>query len=740
MGKNYDNLPEEIRWDRSWCIAGPDENGDLKAPYAPSLRNTFNISPTDKTYWSDLETAIEAAARHGYGIGFLLSKEDCYTCIDLDVKNEHNYPTRMDKNGKAVEWTTPEQLARYQQIIQAFDSYTERSASGQGYHIWIRGKIGDGCKRDGVEVYSQERFIVCTGDVIVDKEIEERQELLDILVAEIRNGQTQKVELIDIEATESDDTILERAKSADNAEKFEKLFSGDWSGYPSQSEADLALLSIFTFYSKSNTQCRRLFRMSGLGQRAKATKNDRYLNDTLRVIRGREQREDQLDDIGRAATEALMAKLQQETNVTEGVFKFPDELPSDEDNHTPLVEAEEGEPSSLTWPPGTVGDIAKYIFANAPRPVKEVAIVSALGFMAGVCGKAYTIPQSGLNLYLVLVARSAIGKEAMHSGMSSLLGFIANSVPAAMQFADFKDYASGPALQKAVAANTSFVNVTGEWGRKLKRLAIEDGRDGPMQSLRTQMTHLYQKSASTSIVGGIGYSDGDKNVGSVSGVAYSMIGETTPNTFYESLTESMMEDGFLSRFTIIEYLGERPPSNIKEIEPPHPVLLDSLCELVARVVGLNQNSKSQPVACDEESNAILKAFDKECDGHINSSEDEGFRQMWNRAHLKAYRLAALLSVGDNIVSPMIKRVHVDWAIDLIRKDIKIMNRRIQSGDIGVGDSSREKKLLSLIGKYMKNGPSSGYGIPSIMHKDGIVPRRYFYISQRRTYCSAGCCN
>lgn len=750
MTFNYDRIPEEMRWDRQWCLAGPDDNGDYKAPYGVGPRGPFKISPTQDIHLRDLESVIEAAQLYKpFGIGFILSRKDPYTCIDLDVKNQHNYPNKVDRNGKPVEWTSQEQINRYWAIVQAFDSYTERSASGQGLHIWIRGNIGPGCKRDGVEVYSQERFIVCTGDVVVDKDVESRQELLEVLVGEINNGKQASIQLVDKAEAEPDDVILQRARDAINGDKFSSLFNGDWSGYPSQSEADLALLSIFTFYSKSNAQCRRLFRSSGLGQRPKATKNDRYLDATLKIIRSREAREEAADAIGASAGAALMQQLE--------IKKFTEQLNVKAQPVTQTVDQETGEvlpahlimddadlpkydfsstvqenTTGLPWPPGMTGAIAQYIFEGAPRPVKEVAIVSALGLLAGVCGKAFTIPQSGLNLYIVLVAKSAIGKEAMHSGIANLLAYIGESVPAAMSFVDFAEYASGPALSKAVATNQSFVNVSGEWGRKLRRLGLEDGREGPMQQLRTVMTNLYQKSGPKSIVGGIGYSDKEKNVASVSGVAYSMIGETTPSTFYDSLTESMMEDGFLSRFTIIEYTGDRPAANARGIKAPNQMLLDAICSLMAHAIGLNERFATQEVARSFEAAKLLDAFDKECDHKINSSDDEGYRQMWNRAHLKAYRVAALLAVADDHTNPVISLVHAEWALLLIRKDIGVMSRRISSGDVGVGDAPRERKVLTLLHKFLKEGAPPSYGIPDGMQKEAIIPRKYLQICTQRT--------
>lgn len=713
VSDNIRRLPEELRQTPQWCIAGPD-----KEPYTAAPNGVYRASVQRPSDWKNFEQALsDARSIPDARLGFVIHESDPFTCIDLDVKGPHNKPDEPHL------WTTPEQIQRFQSIVAAFDSYTERSTSGYGLHVWVRGRIGRGCKRDGVEVYSQERFMICTGDVYLDLPIRERQDLLDQLVAEMRTPEEKAAqELVEIEPEYSDIEIFDIASNAANKEKFDKLCRGDWQNdYPSQSEADLALMSMFTFYSKSNEQCRRLFRCTALGQREKAVKNNRYLDDTLRRIRYRQAGEERRDEIGRDMAAALVAELQGSSyaDVTAGQMAV-------QQIEAPQVDA------TIDWPPGLMGAVAAFIYNSAPRPVKEVAIVAALGLLAGVCGKAFNIPQSGLNLYVILVARSGVGKEAMHSGLSLICEELRSSLPAAQKFVDFNDFASGPALIKACAANQSFVNVAGEWGRKLKRLAEESRVDGPMSQLRTVMTNLYQKSAAGSLVGGISYSNKEQNISTLSGVAYSMIGETTPGTFYDSLTTSMMEDGFLSRFVIIDYTGERPPLNSNPERKMHPMLAQALHGLCAHSLTLLSRFNSEIVQYDDEARGLLTAFDLECDGEINSTADEGRRQMWNRAHLKVCRVASLLAVADNWLQPVVNIVHARWALDLIRRDIDIMSSRIASGDVGMDDVSRERKMIMVLRAYLEVGPQSdAYGCPQDLKKDNIIPRRYIQMRLSR---------
>lgn len=764
MTINWNLIPQELKERPQWCIAGPD-----KAPYLNSSKGLYHASPV-KGPWHTFEQACQVANQYRVGIGYIITPDDPFTCIDLDVKDIES----RKANGEAYpreQWTSIQQLQGYCDAITTFNSYTEFSNSGKGVHIWVKGKVGDGIKRDGVELYSESRFIICTGHSFSQLQyniedniarptivangslpLAERQSLLDLTVANINLGRVNKIELVEEEAQRSDREIIELAMNAANADKFNALCQGKWQelGFPSQSEADLALLSMFTFYTSSNEQCRRLFKMSKLGDRlgtpAKPNKNDEYLNRTLKLIRSRQATEAKIE----TSLVEQARELVEKTQVTQEQVNLPQAQPQaltptnalppqvtpnsaqitqrkPEKTFNPITDKE-----GLTWPPGFVGYLAQEFYKAAHRPVQEVAVVTALGLMAGICGKAFVLSDSGLNMYIILVAQSGVGKEAMHTCTSKVMRQVGDSFGGTMEkFVNFTEFVSAPALTKACAEQPSFVNISGEWGRKLKRLAKDD-KDSQIQQLRTQMTNLYQKSGPTSVVGGLGYSNKEQNVASISGVAYSLIGETTPGTLYESLTDGMMEDGFLSRFLIIEYNGKRPPSNQDKNERMCEKMVEALGDLSLHAAYLIDKMVNVSIQIDQNASDLFKQFDLYCDYMINESgEDESKRQMWNRAHLKSLRVAGLLGVGDNHVKPVIQIQHAEWAIDLILRDIGVMMRRMEEGDVGMDDKARRSKMLALLKEYLEKEPAKSYSIPPAMRKEGIIPKRILQIKSAR---------
>ncbi len=191
--------------------------------------------------------------------------------VDEESQREKGKPVNPD------DWTTPEDAARFESIIAGLQSYTERSRSGKGFHIIVKGQIGKGRRRDGVEVYSQERFLICTGDVHCDLPVDDRQVVLDRMVSQMPDRAATEHELVG--DPEPNLPLAERA-SLDEGE-LGRLFRGDWQGrYPSQSEADLALVKLLLPLTETPRECWETFRLSGLGQRPKA-KRSGYARSTV---------------------------------------------------------------------------------------------------------------------------------------------------------------------------------------------------------------------------------------------------------------------------------------------------------------------------------------------------------------------------------------------------------------------------------------------------------------------------
>lgn len=391
------------------------------------------------------------------------------------------------------------------------------------------------------------------------------------------------------------------------------------------------------------------------------------------------------------------------------------------------------QPDHIAWPPGFAGALAGFIYQSAPRPVAEVAIVGALGLLAGICGRRWVVSNTGLNLYLILVARSAIGKEAMLTGIGALVMAASKKAPDASRFVSFTDFASGPALVKAVSENNCFVNVAGEFGHKFAKMA--KAKEGPENSLRNVLTNLYAKSGPQSIAGGISYSDKEKNANANAGIAYSLVGETTPGTFYDAITQDMMADGFMSRFTVIAYEGDRPDKNHSPQLVPPEGYVNHLSDIVLQAVQHELRNQYQDVYLSPDADQMLTAFEDECDSSIRKAGDEeARRQMWNRAHLKALRIASLLAVADNCLNPCITTGHAKWAIDLVRRDIALFSKRLNNGDIGDGDDVRQNKVLALLLDYLTHDLPNAWKHIEPMKRNGIVP--YNWLQNRTQRVSA----
>ena len=258
------NLRHWVNW-RNEVV----DNRPTKVPYSP--RSGKRASSTDPATWGTLDEAVASA--DGGGIGFVFSRDVGITGVDLDL-------CRLPETGEIAPWA--------QAIVAGIDSYTEVSPSGRGLHIIAFGTLPEGPRRKevtdpdaarfappgepkkpGIEMYDDARYFTFTGDHLDDTptQVEDRQERLEALHAAVfqqpMKPRVQSRPRLPVRL--EDAVLLEKARKAKNGADFERLFSGDTSGYPSASEADLALCSHLAFWTGGDeAQMDRLFRQAGL--------------------------------------------------------------------------------------------------------------------------------------------------------------------------------------------------------------------------------------------------------------------------------------------------------------------------------------------------------------------------------------------------------------------------------------------------------------------------------------------
>ncbi len=87
----------------------------------------------------------------------------------------------------------------------------------------------------------------------------------------------------------TDEQLLVKAAEAKNGDRFEQLWCGDMTGYPSQSEADLALCNLLAFWTGPDpARIERLFSQSALADRGKWRERADYRQDTIgKALAGR---------------------------------------------------------------------------------------------------------------------------------------------------------------------------------------------------------------------------------------------------------------------------------------------------------------------------------------------------------------------------------------------------------------------------------------------------------------------
>lgn len=158
----FEEIPQSLKELRQWVCVKSDSKIPLNANTGTAA------SSTNPETWSDFETAASQVENGAVGnIGFVFNDNGI---VGIDIDDGY------DQDGFVS------QLAAT--IMGRCESYTEKSRSGRGFHILLRGTLPFKGKNNlaGVEIYKSARYFIMTGDTLLYRTIEENQEAIDFVV------------------------------------------------------------------------------------------------------------------------------------------------------------------------------------------------------------------------------------------------------------------------------------------------------------------------------------------------------------------------------------------------------------------------------------------------------------------------------------------------------------------------------------------------------------------------------
>ena len=261
------NIPALLKSSCRFCVWKFEKrNGQkTKMPYNPANGDRARIN--DPHTFADFKTTLVSYAMGGYdGIGVAVGNGIGAFDIDKCIREDGTL------NDTAAT------------VLSIFPTaYVERSPSGKGLrgffcvpedYVFDKTVYYINNRRAGLEVYmpgATNRFVTVTGDVYRAGEPEGEipndetamTTLLDTLMKrakQVQNTQMRHHSYLD------DDAVIKHAEESASGEKFKALYAGDWEElYDSQSDADMALLAILSFWCGCDEeQMDRIFRASGL--------------------------------------------------------------------------------------------------------------------------------------------------------------------------------------------------------------------------------------------------------------------------------------------------------------------------------------------------------------------------------------------------------------------------------------------------------------------------------------------
>jgi len=370
--------------------------------------------------------------------------------------------------------------------------------------------------------------------------------------------------------------------------------------------------------------------------------------------------------------------------------------------------------------PGLLGDIARWSQVFAFRPVREFAQPAALATLSALFGRRWATPTGlGLNLYQVAIAETGGGKDALLGAPRALL-----SAAGFRHLLGPGDFSSDAAIEKSLRVRPAQLMPLDEFGKLAQAM---QGRNAPAfaKLAAKALLEIYPRSAPNSEWTGKARASDEHDCAAdpIHSPTLSLLGVSTPEGFFEGMTQENLDDGFLNRLTVIRAgrAGERQrdPSRLT----PPPALLDALraafeasqpegnlAGAAARDASMMPHVQFARWADDDALRAIeaVEAWE-------DDASDAGRRGVAGRAAEQVQKIATLRALSRRPADPAIGADDIRWAFAMVEASIAEIERGARENMAG----SDFEALVNAVERAVITAGDEGIAWSHLVQRKGV---------------------
>lgn len=378
--------------------------------------------------------------------------------------------------------------------------------------------------------------------------------------------------------------------------------------------------------------------------------------------------------------------------------------------------AQKGVEGGSLYPPGLVGDIARWIAATARKPQPELAIGAALAIVGTVAGRQFAGPtRSGTHLYILGLAPTGTGKDHPLQQIGRVM--------AAAKLGHHlgpSEFISMPAVVNFIMRKPLSVCAMDEFGGFMKR--INSRRASGFESAISKVIRTLWSSSFAP------YHTPEwaqKESQTVFSPAITLFGASTPEQFYSAMEGAALEDGTLNRFLLLngrERAKEQEPQGDPAKVPAD--MINDLQLIYYRSGQLSSSFRNDPNTdpamagqlleltwCPDGSHERYKAFSAEVEELMRQKAEQG--AFYARTVEMALRIATIVAIG-RLEENQVRISDLECGIGLAMRSAEMMTE-------GAADYMAENENQANAQKVLRIIKARG---GRIKHRDLLVAMQY----------------